>query len=102
MGAGAWRAFSSPATSREARAYPTRAPASAKAFENVRSTITPSSISGTVAVSPQNSKYASSQTSGRPSGTARSAPSGLLGRQVNVSTGSSPPTAAPASSVAIR
>src|SRR5207253_8201310 len=84
-GAGACRAFSSAASSREASAYPTRAPASAKAFEKVRSTITsPSSISGS-AVSLQYSKYASSTTSGRASGSGGSSPSGLFGRHVNVS-----------------
>ena len=51
-GHGAWRAFSSRAVSASAIAYPTRALASANAFENVRITITPSSISGS-AVSPQ-------------------------------------------------
>ena len=100
-GAGAWRAFSSAAVSSEASAYPIRAPARPKAFENVRSTITPSSSSGT-AVSPQYSKYASSQTSGRASGSGRSSPSGLFGRQVNVSTGSTSPTSAPASCAAMR
>ena len=81
-GAGAWRAYSSCASSRDESAYPTRAPARANAFENVRSTITsPSSISGN-AVSPQYSKYASSTTSGRATGRSGSSPSGLFGRQV--------------------
>ena len=78
-----------------------RAPASAKTFENVRRTITPSSSSGS-AVSPPYSKYASSTTSGRASGSGPSAPVGLFGRQAKVSTGSSSPTFAPASSTAIR
>ena len=54
------------------------------------------------AVSPQYSKYASSTTSGRASGSGRSAPVGLFGRQAKVSTGSSSPTSAPASCAAMR
>src|SRR5580765_3670009 len=53
-------------------------------------------MSGT-AVSPQYSKYASSTASGLVAGSGSSAPVGLFGRQQNVSTGSSSPTAAPAS-----
>jgi hypothetical protein len=78
-----------------------RAPANAKIFENVRSTITPSSSSGT-AVRPLYSKYASSTTSGRAAGSGSSAPVGLFGRQAKVRTGSSSPIAAPASRAAIR
>ena len=55
IGCGAWRRFSSAAVSTSASAYPTRAPASAKDFENVRMTTTPSSISPT-AVAPEYSK----------------------------------------------
>src|SRR5213078_1210553 len=79
-----------------------RAPASAKAFENVRmTTTTPSSSNGT-AVSPAYSKYASSTTSGRASGSGGRSPSGLPGRQQNVRAGESSPTVAPASSAATR
>src|SRR5436190_14957730 len=78
-----------------------RAPASAKAFENVRMTTTPSSSNGT-AVSPAYSKYASSTTSGRASGSAGRSPRGLPGRQQKVSDGASSPTVAPASSAATR
>jgi len=78
-----------------------RAPASANAFENVRNTTTPSSSRGS-AVSPENSKYASSTTSGRASVSGLSAPVGLFGRQANVRTGSASPIAAPASCAAIR
>ena len=55
-GAGACRAFSSAASSREASAYPMRAPASANAFENVRSTITSRRRASGIAVSPKYSK----------------------------------------------
>ena len=78
-----------------------RAPASANAFENVRMTTTPSSISPTAA-SPAYSKYASSTASGRASGSGPSAPVGFPGRHANVSTGSSSPTSAPASCAATR
>src|SRR6266446_5481681 len=101
-GAGACRASSSAATSTDASAYPTRAPASAKAFENVRSTITPSSRRPTAPGSPLNSQYASSTASGRAAGSGSSAPVGLFGRQQNVSTGSSSPMSAPVSSAATR
>jgi hypothetical protein len=50
----------------------------------VRSTTTSSSSSGS-AVSPLYSKYASSTTSGRASGSGPSAPVGLFGRQANES-----------------
>src|SRR6185312_6457867 len=78
-----------------------RAPASANAFEKVRITTTPSSIRST-ALSPAYSKYASSTTSGRASGSAGRSPSGFPGRQQNMSAGASSPTVAPASSAATR
>ena len=74
-GAGAWRAFSSAATSRDgervadARAGERRTPSRTCAARSP-----PSSSSG-IAVSPQYSKYASSTTSGRASGSGRSSPS---------------------------
>ncbi len=94
--------FSSAATSADASAYPTRAPASANAFENVRMTITPSSMSPAAPSSSQNSTYASSTTSGRAAGSGSSEPVGLFGRQQNVSTGSSSPTVAPVRPAAMR
>ena len=57
---------------------------------------------GPTAVSPAYSQYASSTTSGRAAGRSTSAPLGLCGRQQNVTTGSSSPTSAPASSAAMR
>ncbi len=72
-----------------------RAPARPNAFENVRMTRTPSS-SRCAAVSPAYSQYASSTTSGRAVGRSPSSPVGLLGRHVNVTTGSASPTSAPA------
>ena len=86
IGCGAWRRFSSAAVSASASAYPTRAPASPNDFENVRRTTTPSSMSA-AAVSPAYSKYASSTTSGRASGSSPSSPVGLFGRQQNVTDG---------------
>src|SRR3954453_23274844 len=100
MGAGACRAFRSAAVSKEASAYPTRAPASAKAFENVRRTSTPASSRPTAPGSPVNSQYASSTTSGRAAGSGSRAPVGLFGRQQKGSTGSSSPIIAPPSSAA--
>src|SRR6266849_1247457 len=78
-----------------------RAPASAKAFEKVRITTTPSSMSPT-ALSAAYSTYASSTTSGRASGSGGKSPRGLPGRQQNVTAGASSPTVAPASSAATR
>ena len=54
-----------------------RAPASANAFENVRMTTTPSSISPTAVSPPLYSKYASSTASGLAAGSSPSAPVGL-------------------------
>src|SRR5579884_3945762 len=70
-----------------------RAPASAKAFENVRMTITPSSSSGSAVSPPEYSKYASSTASGRAAGISGRSPYGLPGRQRNVSTASAPSSA---------
>ena len=79
-----------------------RAPASPNAFENVRTTTTPSSISPTAVSPPEYSKYASSTTSGRASGSGGRSPNGFPGRQQYVSTGFVSPMPAPASSAATR
>ena len=102
-GAGAWRAFSSAAISQrgervaDARARERRRPSRTSAARSRRRR------AAGRAVSPQYSKYASS-TDERPGlGQRRAAPRrGCSGRQVNVSTGSSSPTSAPASCAAIR
>src|SRR5258708_12794062 len=86
-GAGDCRAFSSAAVSTEASAYPTRAPASAKAFENVRSTITPSSMRPTAPGSPLNSQYASSTATGPAPARGSTAPPAFFVRPHNVTTG---------------
>ena len=84
-GSGAWRAFSSrrDLARRRARSRCAR-PRARTPSRTCGARSTPSSISG-IAVSPQYSKYASSTTSGRASGSGSSAPVGLFGRQVNVS-----------------
>ena len=77
-GAGTWRAFSSAAGLQRGERVTDQVSARPKALENVRSTITPSSSSGT-AVSPQYSKLRASRTGGlAQSGSGRTAAWGLF------------------------
>jgi hypothetical protein len=85
----------SDATASETIPYPSRAPASANAFENVRSTATFSTAGSIAAVFPPNSTYASSTTTSAPDAASCSTtstgwafPVGLFGEQTKIRWGS--------------
>src|SRR6266542_1234863 len=87
--------FTSPATSGDTSPYPRRAPASANALENVRSTATFSKEPATADVLPPNSMYASSTTTSAPEDASCSTvstgcafPVGLFGEHRNTTWGS--------------